>query len=294
MPLVPAAHPDRWWGLTDRTEVTEPLRESGVPVRLSGSGLEQLENCSLQWFLDKDVKAATTTTAAQGFGNVVHALADEVGSGRTPADLAVLMERLDTVWDALAFDAPWKSHQEKDQARAALERFLHWHVLERGRTTVATEHGFDLTIPVGGIDVRIRGSMDRVERDEAGRAYVVDFKTGKQIPTEKSLPEHKQLAVYQLAVRAGALADLPGFEDGAASGGAELVHLREPAKGEAEAPKVQQQGAPDGEPWIENLLADAAGRVLAERFLPTTGDGCARCGFRSSCSAQRDGRQLLD
>ncbi|MDH6575544.1 superfamily I DNA/RNA helicase/RecB family exonuclease [Kitasatospora sp. MAP5-34] len=293
-PLVPAAHPDRWWGLTDRTDVPEPLREPGLPVRLSGSGLEQLENCSLQWFLDKDVKAATTTTAAQGFGNVVHALADEVGSGRTPADLAVLMERLDAVWDALAFDAPWKSHQEKDQARAALERFLHWHVLERGRTTVATEHGFDLTIPVGGIDVRIRGSMDRVERDEAGRAYVVDFKTGKQIPTEKSLPEHKQLAVYQLAVRNGALADLPGFEDGAASGGAELVHLREPAKGTVEAPKVQQQGAPDGEPWIENLLADAAGRVLAERFLPTTGDGCARCSFRSSCSAQRDGQQLIE
>lgn len=294
VPLVPAAHPDRWWGLTDRTDAAEPLRDAGVPVRLSGSGLEQLENCSLQWFLDKDVKAAGTTTAAQGFGNVVHALADEVGSGRTPADLAVLMERLDTVWDALAFDAPWKSHQEKDQARAALERFLHWHVLERGRSTVATEHGFDLTIPVGGIDVRIRGSMDRVEQDEVGRAYVVDFKTGKQIPTEKSLPEHKQLAVYQLALRNGALADLPGFEDGAASGGAELVHLREPAKGDTEAPKVQQQGPPDGDPWIENLLADAAGRVLAERFVPTTGDGCARCSFRSSCSAQRDGRQIID
>ncbi|WP_441250358.1 ATP-dependent helicase [Kitasatospora sp. McL0602] len=293
-PLVPAAHPDRWWGLTDRTEAPDPLRETGVPVRLSGSGLEQLESCSLQWFLDKDVKAAGTTTAAQGFGNVVHALADEVGSGRTPADLAVLMERLDTVWDALAFDAPWKSRQEKDQARAALERFLHWHVLERGRTTVATEHGFDLTLPVGGIEIRIRGSMDRVERDEAGQAYVVDFKTGKQIPTDKSLPDHKQLAVYQLAVEGGALADLPGFEDGARSGGAELVHLREPAKGDAGSPKVQQQAAPDGEPWVADLLADAAGRVLAERFVPTTGEGCARCSFRSSCSAQRDGRQLID
>ncbi|MDH6123278.1 ATP-dependent DNA helicase [Kitasatospora sp. GP82] len=293
-PLVPAAHPDRWWGLLDRTESAEPLRAPAEPVRLSGSGLEQLESCALQWFLDKDVKAAGTTTAAQGFGNVVHALADEVGSGRTQADLAVLMERLDTVWDALAFDAPWKSQQEKEQARAALERFLHWHVLERDRVTVATEHGFDLTLPVGGISVRIRGSMDRVERDEVGRAYVVDFKTGKQIPTDKSLPEHKQLAVYQLAVLGGALDGLPGFEDGATSGGAELVHLREPAKGDPQAPKVQQQGPPDGEPWIENLLADAAGRVLAERFVPTTGDNCARCSFRSSCSAQRDGRQLID
>ncbi|MFJ3218535.1 ATP-dependent helicase [Kitasatospora sp. NPDC086801] len=296
LPLVPAARPDRWWGLADATAAPDPLRSADLPVRLSGSGLEQLENCSLQWFLDKEVKARGAGSAAQGFGNVVHALADEVGSGRTPADLAVLMERLDTVWDALAFDAPWKSQQEKTQARAALERFLNWHVLERGRALVATEHGFDVTLDAGGVSVRIRGSMDRVEKDAAGRAYVVDFKTGKQIPTDKSLPEHKQLAVYQLAVRAGALNELPGFADRPpATGGAELVHLREPAaKAAQDAPKVQRQDPPEGEPWIENLLADAAGRVLAERFVPQTGGGCDRCTFRRSCSAQRDGAQLVE
>ncbi|MEU1504942.1 ATP-dependent DNA helicase [Kitasatospora sp. NPDC005748] len=295
LPLVPAAHPDRWWGLDDATAAPEPLRSADLPVRLSGSGLEQLENCSLQWFLDKEVKARGAGSAAQGFGNVVHALADEVGSGRTPADLAVLMERLDTVWDALAFDAPWKSQQEKTEARAALERFLNWHVLQRGRDVVATEHGFDVTLDVGGVSVRIRGSMDRVEKDDAGRAYVVDFKTGKEAPTDKSLPEHKQLAVYQLAVRAGALNELPGFEGRVPdSGGAELVQLRKPDKGAPEAPKVQRQDPPDGEPWIENLLADAAGRVLAERFVPRTGGGCDRCTFRRSCSAQRDGAQVVE
>ncbi|AUY49931.1 ATP-dependent DNA helicase [Streptomyces sp. CB01881] len=294
-PLVPSAHPDRWWGLDDVTAAPDPLRSADLPVRLSGSGLEQLENCSLQWFLDKEVKARGSSSAAQGFGNVVHALADEVGSGRTPADLAVLMERLDTVWDALAFDAPWKSHQEKTEARAALERFLHWHVLQRGRDVVATEHGFDVTLDAGGVSVRIRGSMDRVERDEAGRAYVVDFKTGKEAPTDKSLPDHKQLAVYQLAVRAGALNELPGFDGRAPeSGGAELVQLRKPDKGAPDAPKVQRQEPPEGEPWIENLLADAAGRVLAERFVPQTGGGCDRCSFRRSCSAQRDGAQLVE
>ncbi|MDH6705157.1 superfamily I DNA/RNA helicase/RecB family exonuclease [Kitasatospora sp. MAA19] len=296
LPLVPAARPERWWGLDDPTAAPEPLRSADLPVRLSGSGLEQLESCSLQWFLDKEVKARVAGSAAQGFGNVVHALADEVGSGRTPADLAVLMERLDTVWDALAFDAPWKSQQEKTEARAALERFLNWHVLERGRDLVATEHGFDVTLDVGGVSVRIRGSMDRVEKDTAGRAYVVDFKTGKQIPTDKSLPEHKQLAVYQLAVRAGALNELPGFADRPpATGGAELVHLREPAaKAAQDAPKVQRQDPPEGEPWIENLLAAAAGKVLAERFVPQTGGGCDRCAFRRSCSAQRDGAQLVE
>ncbi|WP_246213435.1 ATP-dependent helicase [Kitasatospora viridis] len=292
VPLVPQAHPDRWWGLADPTSNPVPLREPERPVQLSGSGLEQLENCSLQWFLTKEVGAQGATSGAQGFGNVLHALADEVGSGRTPADLAVLLERLDSVWDALAFDAPWKSDQEKTQARAALERFLHWHVLERGRATLATEHDFDLTLPVGEVAVRIRGVLDRVEQDSAGRAYVVDFKTGKQAPSDKSLPEHRQLAVYQLAVREGALDTL--LDERPALGGAELVQLRFEDKKLPDAPKVQHQPPPEGEPWIENLLADAAGRVLAERFVPTAGDACGHCAFKRSCSAQRDGRQLID
>jgi RecB family exonuclease len=215
-----------------------------------------------------------------------------VGSGRTPADLAVLLERLDTVWDALAFDAPWKSDQEKGQARSALERFLHWHVLERGRSTLATEHDFDLTLPVGEVAVRIRGVMDRVEQDALGRAYVVDFKTGKRAPTDKSLPEHKQLAVYQLAVREGALDPL--LNERPPLGGAELVQLRFEDKKLPEAPKVQHQPPPEGTPWIEDLLADAAGRVLAERFVPSTGEACGTCTFKRSCSAQRDGRQLVE
>ncbi|MCD0486534.1 PD-(D/E)XK nuclease family protein, partial [Streptacidiphilus sp. ASG 303] len=102
-------------------------------------------------------------------------------------------------------DAPWKSEQERREARAALERFLHWHTLERGRVPVAPEHGFEVTLEAGGRAVEIRGSMDRVERDAAGLAYVVDFKTGKSVPTAAEVAGHPQLAVYQRAGREGAL-----------------------------------------------------------------------------------------
>lgn len=150
-PLVPSAHPYRWWGLYEPTRSAVPLRDRDHPVALSGSALDQLANtCALQWFLGREVKADAPATAAQGFGNVVHVLADEVASGRTPADLAVLMERLDSVWDGLVFDAPWKSQQEKEQARVALERFLRWHVMDRtGRTPAASEHDFDVTLEAG-------------------------------------------------------------------------------------------------------------------------------------------------
>ncbi|ALO10904.1 ATP-dependent DNA helicase [Streptomyces venezuelae] len=296
-PLVPAAHPDRWWGLFEPTHSTVPLRDRDLPVALSPSALENLATtCSLQWFLGREVKAAAPATAAQGFGNVVHVLADEVASGRTPADLDVLMARLDSVWDALAFDAPWKSAQEKAHARVALERFLQWHVMDRGgRTPAASEHGFDVTLAAGEYEVRIRGSMDRVETDEHGRAYVVDFKTGKSAPTRDEVAHHPQLAVYQLAVREGALDEV--FDGHRPEpGGAELVQLRQAApkkEGGDALPKVQAQEPPDGE-WVGDLLATAAGRVLDERFTPTTGQHCANCAFRASCSAQPEGRQIVE
>ncbi|MEU8707093.1 ATP-dependent DNA helicase [Streptomyces sp. NPDC048565] len=296
-PLVPAAHPYRWWGLDEPTRSQIPLRDRDHPVALSGSALDQLANtCALQWFLGREVKADAPATAAQGFGNVVHVLADEVASGRTAADLDVLMERLDSVWDGLVFDAPWKSRQEKDQARAALERFLRWHVMDRaGRTPTATEHDFDVTLEAGEYAVRIRGSMDRVERDTEGRAYVVDFKTGKGAPTKDEVASHPQLAVYQLAVREGAVDEV--FEGRRPeAGGAELVQLRQPApkkEGGDTLPKVQAQEALSGE-WVSDLLATAAGRVLDERFTPTTGQHCTHCAFKASCSAQPEGRQIIE
>ncbi|MEU1079994.1 ATP-dependent DNA helicase [Streptomyces sp. NPDC005908] len=296
-PLVPSAHPYRWWGMYEPTRSKVPLRDRDQPVVLSGSALDQLANtCALQWFLGREVKADAPATAAQGFGNVVHVLADEVASGHTPADLAVLMERLDSVWNALAFDAPWKSAQEKENARVALERFLKWHVMDRtGRAPVASEHDFDVTLDSGDLQVRIRGQMDRVEADAEGRAYVVDFKTGKQAPSSKEVERHPQLAVYQLAVREGAVDDV---FDGVRPepGGAELVQLRQGAAkrdGGETLPKVQAQEPLEGE-WVGDLLATAAGKVLDERFTPTAGQHCAHCAFRASCSARPEGRHVVE
>jgi hypothetical protein len=341
--LVPAAHPHRWWGLHEPTRSEAPLRDPARPVTLSGSALDQLANsCALQWFLAREVKAEEPATAAQGFGNVLHVLADEVASGGTPADLAVLMERLETVWDGLAFEAPWKSRQEKQNARAALERFLRWHVMRDGTSASATasatgtasaagpatgtegdsleagevavagsELGFDVTLEAGEYEVRIRGSVDRVERDGQGRAYVVDFKTGRTKPTGKEVARHPQLAVYQLAVRQGAADALFGGER-PEPGGGELVHLRlgAPERDGGDALPVVQRQEPLGEgqshegdaegaregggDWVGELLATAAGRVLDERFTPSPGTHCTHCSFRGACSARAEGRHVVE
>jgi RecB family exonuclease len=288
--LAPAAHPRRWWGLALPTESDRPVQPPDQPVPLSGSSLDGLGTCPLRWFLEHEVHAQTATSTAMGFGSVVHALADEVATERTPPELDALMARLDTVWSSLAYDAPWQSDQQRVEAREALRRFLVWHSGPRDRTLVATEVGFEIELDLPGGAVRLRGFMDRVELDRDGRVHVVDLKTGKTAFRKEQVLSHAQLGTYQLAVRAGALGDRVAPH--AEPGGAELVMLR---LDDGLGPKVQSQQPLEPAPsWVDVLLDTAVRRVLGESFPPTPNDHCARCAFRRCCPAQPDGRQVVE
>lgn len=279
---------------------TDPLRRPAArrdqPVTLSGSALDQLANtCALQWFLGREVKADAPATAAQGFGNVVHVLADEVASSRTPADLDVLMERLDSVWNGLAFDAPGSPSRRRTRPAPP------WNASSSGTswTAAAAPHRerARLRRDPGGRRVRrphpgLHGPGRTGRRRKGVRRRLQD----RQERAHQGRGGHPpQLAVYQLAVREGAVDEVfDGLRP--EPGGAELVQLRQPApkkEGGDAFPKVQAQEPLAGE-WVSDLLATAAGKVLDERFTPTTGTHCTHCTFRASCSAQPEGRQVVE
>ncbi|HVU72269.1 MAG TPA: ATP-dependent DNA helicase [Mycobacteriales bacterium] len=291
--LVPGAHPDRWWGMRATTVHDEPVRPPDEPIRLSGSALSGIAGCPLRWFLEREAKAQQPQTTALGFGGVLHALAHEVATGRTPADIEALDKRLDRVWGELGFEAAWQREQQREQAREALRRFLSWTDAARGRTFVGAEAEFEVTVELPSGPVMLRGSIDRVERDAEGRAHIVDFKTGKTIPSDKSVLENPQLGVYQIAVREGGLDDLLGGDRRV--GGAELVQLRDERAKQPGLPKVQvQDPIPDGpDTWIDLELDGAAARVRAEDFRPVRSDGCDRCLFRRCCPAHPEGEQVV-
>ncbi len=172
--LVPAADPERWWGLADWTPGVRPVRPVEEPLALSGSGITAYVTCPLRWFLDRELKAGGPASAAQGFGTVLHALVQQVADGVLPADPDVLVDRLDAVWSALAFEAPWHAAAERVAAREALARFCRW--AEHGRALPSRRRPASC-VTIG--DVLLRGSADRLELDADGRVHVVDFKTGK-------------------------------------------------------------------------------------------------------------------
>jgi RecB family exonuclease len=292
-PLVPQAHPATWWGIRAATRSELPIRPAGEPVTLTASALDTLLTCPAKWFLEREAAGEELATQSQGFGNVVHALADRIAKGEL-AGTDDLMPYVDQVWGQMTFRTPWSSAKERAEVEAALQRFVTWHNRPGARTVVGTEESLtaEVTLP-DGQRVVLRGYADRIELDEDGRVVVVDLKTGKYPFTKQQVAEHAQLGVYQLAVEAGAADHLLGEHGPGRSGGAELWQLRIDRAG---APLVQAQ-APQpadehGVTQVEQQLMEAAEIVRSERLVARGGDHCRNCSFHALCPVQGAGTVL--
>ncbi|MCW2857696.1 MAG: ATP-dependent helicase [Marmoricola sp.] len=293
--LVPAADPSTWWGTRARSVSGHPVRPAEQPVTLSASALAGLGDCPAKWFLEREAGGASASSQSQGFGNVVHAVADRIARGDLKADpetIADLMVHVDLVWDQLPFRTPWSRERERAEIERALTRFVHWHLRPGARTVLATEQELsaEVTLP-GGQRVSLHGFADRLEVDDDGRVIVVDLKTGKYPPPDKELADNPQLGLYQYAVAAGAVDGLTG--EPTAPGGAELWQLRKEVRGSL---KVQQQGpqepGPDGLLAVERQLAEAVAVVRDERFEARPGTVCDHCDFTALCPAKNAGTVL--
>ena len=118
-----------------------------------------------------------------------------------------------------------------------------------------------------GERVSLGGYADRLELDADGRVVVVDLKTGRTKPSDKSVLTNVQLGLYQLAVDHGAADELVDQE--ARAGGAELVQL-----GLHRRRRARHRPAPAGPGRRRPRAGGAArsagqgGRAVAQRELP--------------------------
>jgi superfamily I DNA/RNA helicase/RecB family exonuclease len=297
-PLVPQADPAHWWGTRGRSLADRPIRSADAPVRLSASALEAILACPAKWFLEREAGGSSPSTAAQGFGLVVHALADRIGKGEL-SDTEDLMAYVDRVWGQIGFRTPWSRSRERAEVEAALSRFVAWSSRPGARTVLATEQhlSVEVTLPDGSA-VRLDGYADRLELDEDGRVVVIDLKTSKYPPADKDLPGNAQLGLYQYAVEHGAVDELldghPARAEGPVrAGGAELVQLRKEVRG---AVKVQSQQAQepdeDGHLPIEKQLMEAVRVVRGEEFPARAGGHCDHCSFQAICPVKGAGTVL--
>lgn len=273
---IAVANPENWLG--SRPISTEaPLVGDNESVYISPSAAESFENCGLKWLLERNGGSNGDSTA-QLLGSVIHEYARLKVEGSDVTD-QFLFESLEKSWPLISDSTGWISNVQLKRAQKMLERFAQYH-----RTATRKVEGVELTFEFELGTAKVRGSVDRLEVDNDGKFYVVDFKTGTAI-TKKEAAKNLQLACYQLAVVLNAFEKK--FEEPEVSG-SHLVFLGHDTKEVA-----TRERTPIDVEVVKNNLVEIATAMSAPHFYAKKNEFCGFCPVKSSCPLHLEGRSVI-
>lgn len=188
----------------------------------SSSRLETYGGCPYRFFVESAVDLEAKEPPELGIdarqlGSMLHEVL-EIAYKRAsdPGDVEQVRAMLDQVIEEIFAKAPatygfrpthlWGVEQVQF-AQALRESFNNLEDLESGWSPIAFEQPFglkgapSLEMHIGDERIRVRGFIDRVDRNEAGELRVVDYKTGSSHLGSRDLIEGRrlQLPIYALA-----------------------------------------------------------------------------------------------
>lgn len=271
---VAGADPAGWYGMSPVSTAEPMWSGDDHVVTLTPSSLQTLTDCPLRWLAERH-GGTDPRDLGSTVGSVLHALVAEPAGGES--QLLVALER---AWQHLPFESRWYSANELARHATMLQAFLAWRSQTRGELTeVGVEVDVDGVLDGhDGATVRLRGRVDRIERDAAGRLVIVDVKTGKTPVSKDDAQRHAQLAAYQLAVAEGLVTH------GDEPGGGRLVYLgRTGSAGAVE--REQDPLTPEARALWRDRIRAAAEATAGPQFIARINDGCTHCPLRPSCPA---------
>lgn len=342
----PAGHAelDENYGEDGEEQAENPAENPGRrTITLSPSRLETIHSSPLDWLVSA-ARAEAQTDLSRSLGTLVHAIAEEYPTGTLEELQTALDERISSLGVPARKDdetdeeyrerVPWESYALYERAKRMILRLSYYyrqHMGDAGWQNLGVEGSFAVRVPVpfdpagavGELDALLTGRVDRLEgtapaQDGTRRYAIVDLKTGKSKPTGSEMETHPQLAAYQIAVEAGAGAQLEeryraeaaALEAGEPlpdarpqeleytgytghSAGAALVQLGASGVNDESKTRLQVQPAlTEHDSWAAELVQHAAELIAGSQVQARHREGGYGCRLPEICPICTRGRQV--
>lgn len=194
-----------------RLDAADPVSadEDALPV-YSHSRLSSFENCAKQFHFRYVLRIPAASESIEAFlGKRVHEVLERlyqfVGAGRLPTIERVIARFRATFtehFDAVRVQIT-RSELDVDHYLAVGDRCLRNHYRRNypfdTEETVALEERVTFALDEDG-RYRMQGVVDRIARGRDGAIEIHDFKTGARVPSQRSLDQDRQLALYQIGL----------------------------------------------------------------------------------------------
>lgn len=256
-------------------EMPKPLR-AVTPAKLS-----TFDRCPRRFryqYLDRPTPVRTGAWAHTGIGAAIHNALKELWDlpieRRTPEAARSL---LSTGWPAHGF------RDDRQRAYALQVATDQLAAYVEGMDLQIQPRGIERTVGAPYASLAISGRVDRVDErldeDQRSHLVIVDYKTGRAIPTEDEARSSLQLALYTVAVRRTFRArayrvELHHIPTGTVAGWDYTERTLD----------RQLRRASDTADDIENAAAKVASGIDRDTAYPAhTGTWCGFCDFRPSC-----------
>lgn len=180
-------------------------------MRTSYSALETFNTCPLKYKFQEIDRIKTPKRVDQVFGTVVHSALKKMFE-RDPLypTLDELLDFYTKKWSEASERIEWKDPAKKEaeeklyfaEGRKLLENFFKknspWNF-----NAVELEGRFSIEMPdeETGRTHTLAGIIDRLDKDPESDTYeIIDYKTGKKMPSKEMVEEDMQLGAYTLAL----------------------------------------------------------------------------------------------
>ncbi|MFZ2025448.1 MAG: ATP-dependent DNA helicase [Microgenomates group bacterium] len=259
------------WAKHDKAEVPNEKMTVKPVSYVWYTHIESFRRCPLQYKFRYVIKIPVPTSAALGFGDIMHRSMQEfykhVIAGEKVLE-STLLAIYDEQWRSKGFMSKSYEDEMKKHGEVLLSEYFQKGYDQKTKT-IAVEQAFKIKITP---DITLGGKIDRVDRRADGTLEIIDYKTGAA-PKKRDPQEDFQLSIYALA------ATDKGVYDTAAEKMLVSFYFFEGQE------RVSGTRTSEQLVSVKEEIITAANEINKSAFLPTPGMYCAFCEFRLLCEA---------